>query len=362
MREMKYPSKPIFLGVIIFSLMAAILFIDGRPSSALDKWPRKDQWLYDYAHLISGDSELRINNFLRLFFVETDIEFIAVSVENLGGEEINVWTDQLFQEWKIGKRTKGHKGLLLILAEDEQQVRLEVGHDLEEVYTDGFVGYIERDQMKPFFKEGRVGEGFEATLELIVGRAWKSIERGTYLPEAELGTGGKYLSSGAGAQQHMEIGSVRQPEKSSVADEIQSRYVAQATPGETLALYLEASIRHIKDPNLGIFTDETKEFFRKWTITNAQQDNQRQFHGAPHSVKIQRNLAVIYYPDKDWTYNPFFLRKGPEGWQLDFVAMSQLIRFNHRNQWHFVSRDHPYMFAFSGYYIDKNGFVWFKKR
>jgi hypothetical protein len=125
---------------------------------------------------------------------------------------------------------------------------------------------------------------------------------------------------------------------------------------------LEASRLHIKDPELVIYTKETREFFRNRTVTNAQQDSDRILDNEAFTLKIKNNYAVIYYPNKDWTYNPFFLKKNPAGCQLDFATMSNTIRFNRSNQWHFVLTDHPYMFAFDEYYISENGFVFFKRK
>ena len=96
-------------------------------------------------------------------------------------------------------------------------------------------------------------------------------------------------------------------------------------------------------------------------MTNAQQDSERQFDNVPYEVKENGSYVVIYYPTKDWTFNPFFLRWGDSGWQLDFATMTRVIRFNHRNYWHFVDQRHPYMFAFRDYHVDENGFVWFKR-
>lgn len=50
------------------------------------------------------------------------------------------------------------------------------------------------------------------------------------------------------------------------------------------------------------------------------------------------------------------LQHPPQGWQLDFASMSQSIGFNHRNQWFFRSREHPYMFAFADWGFDSHGF------
>ena len=131
--------------------------------------PRQAAWVFDEAGLMDDGAEQRLNQFLAVFQDDTDIEFLAVTVPNLDGQDINAWTNALFENWQVGRTTQGHRGLLLVIAVAEQQVRLEVGLDLEGLLTDAFTGYIEREQMKPFFEQGRVADGLEATLE--IGRA-----------------------------------------------------------------------------------------------------------------------------------------------------------------------------------------------
>ena len=58
-----------------------------------------------------------------------------------------------------------------MIAEEEEEVRLEVSYGLEGIFTDAFVSYIEHEQMVPYFQRGRVGEGIEATVELVARRA-----------------------------------------------------------------------------------------------------------------------------------------------------------------------------------------------
>jgi hypothetical protein len=299
-------------------------------------------------------SKKRCNDYLFGLYKDNDIEFLTVSLDSLNGEDINFWTNRLFQDWKIGSKTSAQKGLLLVVAVKEKQVRLEVGYDLEQIFPDSFVGYIQNEQMKPFFEQGRVGVGFEATLELIIARADK------YINTLSAGRTDSF-SGGAGAKRDIQVGSVEKQIKPSIEADIRRYFSAQTTPEATFQRYLEASMRHIKDPNLGIYTDATKDFFRNWTVTNAQQDNERQFDSVPFKLKVEGDYAVIYYPDKDWTFSPFFLKKNQEGWQLDFATMSKVISFNEHNFWRFVSREHPYMFAFREYQIDENGFVWFKR-
>jgi len=64
----------------------------------------------------------------------------------------------------IGQKGKDN-GVLVLLAVNDRQVRIEVGYDLEQYITDGFAGEVSRQAMVPEFREGRYGSG------LLVGTA-----------------------------------------------------------------------------------------------------------------------------------------------------------------------------------------------
>ena len=93
------------------------------------------------------------------------------------------------------------RGLLLVVDAEGERVRLEVARELEGVFVDSFVAFIEREQMAPFFAAGRVGDGIVATSELIVGRAEEAIETSAPDQRAALAS-----SAGGGAETKAGVG------------------------------------------------------------------------------------------------------------------------------------------------------------
>jgi len=286
---------------------------------------------------------------------DMDIHIMAVVLKE-SPDDIDNKAVKLFQEYGVGRTTNGAKGVLFLIDPLGKQVRIEIGYDLEPIFTDGFTGYIERRQMTPFFQANKVGPGIEATVELLVGKALGKIESLNYTkPESEQ-QAGRFLSGGGGSRLDVEIGS-RYIEKK--ASPLANKYQAQPSVHDTLDKYIEVLQLHIKDPNLGIYTLETRKFFSDWVVTDAQQDNELQvINSAMSTAKIftKNNLAVISFSYDLRQASPFFLEKGSHGWMLDFASMSKLIGFNHKNQWHLRGRNHKYMFGFKEVYFDKNGF------
>ena len=124
----------------------------------------------DRAGLLTDGQRERIDSFYRQLFEELGIHLKTVILKE-SPADINATAVELFDRLRLGGATRGAKGVLFLVHPAGKQVRLEIGYDLEGVFTDAFIGYVERRQMMPFFQAGRVGPGIEATAELLVGRA-----------------------------------------------------------------------------------------------------------------------------------------------------------------------------------------------
>ena len=88
---------------------------------------------------------------------------------------------------------------------------------------------------------------------------------------------------------------------------------------------------HIKDPNLGIYTPDTRKFFAQWLVTDAQQDNELkslQKVLSQAAVYQDNSRAVIRFPISNRQAAPYLLRRSDQGWMLDFAAMNKFVGFN----------------------------------
>ena len=313
---------------------------------------RQSVFVEDRAELLSATEKRRITAACRKLLEDLNIHIVTV-VLDASPADIDTAAVAEFADLRIGDKTGGARGGLFLVDLHGGRVRLEIGDDLEGVFTDAFTGYVERSQMVPFFQAGRVGHGIEATVELLVGRA---MGDGSFRSAAAGRTPLAHLSGGGGARTDVQIGSGLPAKESSPAA---GSFAAQPTPMQTLERYILALSWHVKDPNLGIFTEDTRVFFRKWLVTDAQQDNERntleRARDAARTI-ITGDRAVIRFPIADRHAGPYFLRRGGQGWMLDFAAMSGVIGFNHKNQWFFRSTDHPFMFGFTDLVFDRRGF------
>lgn len=125
-----------------------------------------------------------------LLLRDYDIDY-RVDVVTGGGDLLH-YGAQRFEALAVGSRSRTGRGLLLVLDPLQDEVRLEVGRNLEGVYPDAFVAHLQEEQMVPFFRLGHVAKGILAATELIVTRAQEAQASGHLRPPGrDAAAGGK---------------------------------------------------------------------------------------------------------------------------------------------------------------------------
>lgn len=316
--------------------------------------PEDDPFLEDPAGLLDVSARERLARYHAVLLRDLDIHFKAVFLAEASGDIDRTAVD-LFERYRLGERTRAARGVLLVVDPRGNKVRLEIGYDLESVFPDGFVGRLEREQMVPFFGAGRIGAGVEATVELLVARALQ-VGSGAAATARRPGRGGDRWSGGGGAKTAI------LPVSPAVSDQPPAdpqRFPPRTDPLATLQVYVQVLAARVKEPDLGLYTPETRRFLRQWLVTDAQQAHEfRKLTAAlPGSrVVVAGDRAVVRFPVADRQAAPYLLERGESGWMLDLAGMHRHIAFNHKNQWHFKTLEHPYRFAFTDLRFDRHGF------
>jgi uncharacterized protein len=240
----------------------------------------------------------------------------------------------------------------------QDKVRLEVSMGLEPIYTDAFVSYIERKGFVPYFRNDTIADAIYMAAELISDRAYDAKAGKEFMPPMQS------KSIGAGAKTKAHIGKVNHSEKKGTNVSSSS----SDTPMDVLKKHLSAVKAHNTNPNLDIFTDATKNFFAKRTVTEINQNNEIRFLTPCMDSKKTKYAsdgvhAVVHNdPVNQRECSPYFFKKEQGVWKLDIATMAKILRFNTTMQWHFDKKERLkgeakyYAFAFDGYGLDKNGY------
>ncbi len=150
------------------SAEADVLAGSKEPAGIVANLPqRPDSPVLDEADIIPADSEMILSNRLRELWERNHTALVVVSVKSLGGDSIEHFSLQLAESWEIGD-ARNLKGLLVLVAPNERQVRIEVSCGLENVITDVFAGRVIRERMIPRFKDGNLTEGTLAGVDALI--------------------------------------------------------------------------------------------------------------------------------------------------------------------------------------------------
>lgn len=147
---------------VLFILLAFVL-----PSfSWASDFPQPTGFVNDFAGVFSDGFRQELEQNLEDFEKKTSAEIAVVTIKSLGDYTIEEYAVRLFEDWKIGKKKKNN-GLLLLIAEEDRQVRIEVGYGLEPIITDGRAGRIIREEMAPYFKKEDYDQGVRLAIAQI---------------------------------------------------------------------------------------------------------------------------------------------------------------------------------------------------
>jgi len=304
--------------------------------------------LTDDVALFTSAERARLRNYHRAILDAYDIDYRILTITSK--INLNLHAAKAFKSLRVGALSDGKRGLLLMISPRESKVRLEVGRSLEGIYTDAFVSYIERRQLVPFFRAGRVADGVLATTELIASRATEAGAGREFEPPE---TARLEASVGGGATTSVDIGAGYQP-LAGGAETIAS----DGSPIEIVNRYVDAMARGNADPNLSIYSIASRRMLADWVVTDAQMTSLAEAYAKcrVQDAKISADLAVVRYPFKQRQCAPFFFVREDGEWRLDLTVMTRLIRFNQRNSWRFPNGAGRFAFAFTDWRFDEHGF------
>lgn len=127
-------------------------------------------YVNDTVNLMSGEHKDYIIAANEDLCKKAGAQIVIVTIPELDGVSIEEYSTELFRTYGIGDAEKNN-GILILLAVDDRECRIEVGYGLEGVINDAKAGRIMDDFMIPYFKEGNWEEGllngFDSILDEI---------------------------------------------------------------------------------------------------------------------------------------------------------------------------------------------------
>jgi len=142
----------------------------------------------DFAGVLTAEERRALETKLAQFDKDTSNQISIAIIKDLGGDTVDNYANKLFGDWKIGQDKKDN-GVLILVAINDRQMRIEVGYGLEGALTDAISSQIITNTLRPAFRSNDYYGGLNTAADQII-----AATKGEYQPAAsdQVATTGKF--------------------------------------------------------------------------------------------------------------------------------------------------------------------------
>lgn len=153
--------SPLILVILVWCLSATPVFAQ--------QFPALSGRVVDAAGIIPAPLRQELGEKLTALETQSQRQLVVVTLPDLQGYDISDYGYRLGRAWGIGSKDR-NDGVLLIVAPNERQVRIEVGYGLEPILTDGLSSLIISQAIIPHFRDNDMAGGIEAGVDAIANQ------------------------------------------------------------------------------------------------------------------------------------------------------------------------------------------------
>jgi len=157
-------KKPIL--IIITLIICNLSFAEKIPIPEL-KSP-----ITDLTQTLNKNEINQLKHKLLNFENNNTAQIVVLLIPSTGEESIEEYSIRLAENWKIGS-AENDDGIILLIAKNDRELRIEVGYGLETTVTDAEAQYITDELITPKLKEGDfytgINNGIDAIIEAVKG-------------------------------------------------------------------------------------------------------------------------------------------------------------------------------------------------
>lgn len=164
-------------------LLAPLLLLVAWAAHAQPAVPPLTGRVMDLGGVLSTQTEQALELSLVAHEDSTSNQVVVLTVPSLEGESVERYATRVFNAWGLGQ-AETDNGVLVLIARDDREMRIEVGYGLEGTLTDSRAGRIIRTSFVPSFRDGDYDAGTLAGVGAVLG-----VLDGTYEPPEDGGGG-----------------------------------------------------------------------------------------------------------------------------------------------------------------------------
>ena len=136
-----------------------------------------NEQINDEAHIFSQNERNELLSLVQNFEQNSTTQIAIVTLNSLGNKSIEELSLEIARGYRLGQQ-ESDNGVLLLVAPNEKNVRIEVGYGLEGTLTDAVASHIINSVMIPQFKNGNMSEGVKdgvlAIIKVASGEEFRS--------------------------------------------------------------------------------------------------------------------------------------------------------------------------------------------
>ncbi len=164
MKKLRYIQR------FLLVALTGVLLMANTYGQNLPARPNPPKLVNDLAGLMSSDQRDEMERKLVALDDSTSNQIAVVTIKTLDGYPIEDYANKLFRSWGIGNK-KTNNGVLVLVALNDKQFRIEVGTGLEGAIPDITASDIMATKMVPYFRSGDYYTGLDKATDALASAA-----------------------------------------------------------------------------------------------------------------------------------------------------------------------------------------------
>jgi len=120
--------------------------------------PTQSIYVQDHAGVLDSETKSKINSLGSKLAAKTKAQIVVLTVKSLEETPVETYALEVLRQWGIGDKQLNN-GVLLLVAVNDRQSRIEVGYGLEGALNDAKTGAIQDTYMIPYFAANDYNKG-----------------------------------------------------------------------------------------------------------------------------------------------------------------------------------------------------------
>jgi uncharacterized protein len=148
-------------------LLLALIFYLALPAIAQAPIPPLAARVTDTTGTLTVEQKAALEKMLQTFEQRKGAQIAVVMVPTTRPEAIEQYSIRVAEQWKIGRKNVDD-GVILLIARDDRELRIEVGYGLEGALPDATANRIIQELIVPRFKQGDFYGGITAGVDRMI--------------------------------------------------------------------------------------------------------------------------------------------------------------------------------------------------